>query len=466
MNRKKILVLISCLIISLTTIYSQEKLQLSLADAKAYALAYNRTLQASSIAVQKAEAAKWQAISTMLPHADATLGYTNFLGYKAELNLMSGDGGGLSEEMQQAIANDPSAQLALAAVQQMMGGGGSTEIPMNPFGNLNVQATMAIRGMQVVGVQLSKLAIEMSKLNKDISALDVKSNVATAYFTALVAEESKRLLENSKENVQRLHETTLNMYEVGIAEQIAVDQLDVQVMLIENEVKKAERNIELAYNALRLVLGSNDAELVLIETLDRFLMNNNVYATATSEFDLNKNYSVQMLNQNIELSKKMVNLRKWEYAPVLAFFYQYTTRTFFGRAEGFNMNPPNTIGASLNVPLFSSGERLSKVRQAKFDLQSAKIQREDAIEGIKVQEKQLRFLLNSAIETYELQKKNVTVSERIFKNTVQKYELGVVSSTDLTTINNSLISAQGSYIGALMDLLMAQVNLQKLLNQL
>ena len=460
MNRKKILLLTSCLIISLAT-FSQEKLQLSLADAKAYALAYNRTLQASGVAVQKSEAARWQAIASMLPHADATLGYTNFLGYNAEINLMSNDGNPPNIDL-----SDPLTQKIVGVVGELMGGGSATEIPMNPFGNLNVQVTMAISGMQVVGVQMSKLAIEMSKLNKNISELDVKSNVATAYFTALVAEESKRLLENSKENVQRLHETTLKMHEVGIAEQIAVDQLDVQVMLIENEVKKAERQIELAYNMLRLVLGSNDAELVLIESLDGFLANNDVYATATSEFDLSKNYSVQMLNQNIELSKKMVNLRKWEYAPVLAFFYQYTTRTFFGKAEGFNMNPPNTIGASLNVPLFSSGERLSKVRQAKFDLQSAKLQREDAIEGIKVQEKQLRFLLNSAIETYELQKKNIAVSERIFNNATQKYELGVFSSTDLTTINNSLISAQGSYIGALMDLLMAQVNLQKLLNQL
>jgi outer membrane protein TolC len=159
-------------------------------------------------------------------------------------------------------------------------------------------------------------------------------------------------------------------------------------------------------------------------------------------------------------------MKRVEYAPTLALFYQYTTRTYFGKAEGFNMTPPNTVGASLNIPIFSSGERLSKVRQAKFDLKTAELTRENAIEGLQVQEKQLRFLLKSAIETYELQKKNVAVSERIFKNTVQKYELGATSSTELTIINNNLIAAQGSYIGALMELLTAQVNLQKLLNQL
>jgi outer membrane protein TolC len=231
-------------------------------------------------------------------------------------------------------------------------------------------------------------------------------------------------------------------------------------------VKKTERNIELAYNALRLVLGSNNANLQLTETLNSFLKNNDVYSTAISRFDINQNFTVQLLGQNIELSKKQLNMKRWEYGPTLALFYQYTTKTYFGQAEGFNMTPPNTVGATLNIPIFSSGERLSKVKQAKFDLKTAELTRQDAIEGLQVQEKQLRFLLKSAIETYELQKKNVAVSERIFKNTVQKYELGTVSSTELTTINNNLVSAQGSYIGALMELLSAQVNLQKLLNQL
>jgi outer membrane protein TolC len=432
MKGKKFL-LLSCIILSLTNSYAQEKLSLSLADAKSYALSYNRTLKSSDLAVQKAEAAKWQAIASMLPHVDATLGYNNCLGYKMVFQ---------------------------------MEGLGERESPIDPTGTLNVKATMAISGMQIVAVQLSKLAAEMSKISYNLSDLDVKANVTTSYFAVLVTEESKRLLESSKENLTRLYETTAKMYEVGMAEQTAVDQLDVQVGLVENEVKKAERNVELAYNALRLVLGTNGQEFQLTETLENFLTNNDVYTTATSEFDINQNYNVQLLNQNIELSKKQLNLKRWEYGPTLALFYQYANIKYFGDEPMMKSTVPNTVGAQLTIPIFSSGERWSKVKQAKFDVKTAEITREDAVEGLLVQEKQLRFLLKSAIETYELQKKNVSVSERIFKNTVQKYELGTVSSTELTTINNNLVSAQGSYIGALMDLLSAQVNLQKLLNQL
>jgi outer membrane protein TolC len=319
--------------------------------------------------------------------------------------------------------------------------------------------------MQIVGTQLSKIAAEMSETNRNLTELDIKGNVMTGYLSVLIAEESKSLLVSTRENLDKIYQTTSKLHEVGMAEQTDVDLLSVQLGTLDNSIRHVERNIELAYNALRLILGSDGAQLQLTETLDDFITNTNVYATLVTPFDLDSNYNVQMLNQSIELSKKQLNLRKWEYGPTLSAFYQYTNKTYFGEAEGFNMTPPNTIGATLSIPLFSSGERCSKVQQAKFDLQMAQLNKDEAIQGLLVQEKQLRFNLKSAIETYELQKKNVEVYNRIFKNASQKYELGTISSTELTTINSNLVSAQSSYISALMEMLTAQVNLQKLLNQ-
>ncbi|MDR2963561.1 MAG: TolC family protein [Bacteroidales bacterium] len=464
MKGKKIVLLLTCSLALSVSSFAQEKLNLSLSQAKNYALQHNRSLKVSELAVQKAEAAKWQAIASMLPHVDAKLGYTNFLGYSAELNLGSSNSADLSSVLTGDPAHDNIVMIAAQTVGALMGGSGGTEIAMNPYGDLSVQATMAFTGMQVVGVQLSNLAITMSKLSLNLSDLSVKANVTTAYLTVLVAEQSKKLMESSKENVQKMYETTKKMYEVGVVEQTAVDQLDVQVGLIANEVKKTERNIELAYNSLRLILGvSSKTELDLTDGITDFLTANDAYATAATPFDIDSNYTMMLLNQNVKLSQKQQALKVWEHTPTLALFAQHTDRSYFGKPEGFNMTPPNTVGATLAIPIFSSGERYSKLTQAKIDLKTAELNRDDAAYGLRIQERQLRFLLNSAIETYELQKKNVDVSTRIFDKTMQKYQLGTVSSTDLTTINNNLISAQGAYIGALLDLLTAQVNLQKLL---
>lgn len=412
-----------------------DTLRLTLTEAKEYALQHSRTIKSASLAVQKAERAKWEAIASMLPHADASAGYNNFLGYEMKLQM--------NENM------PPQA------------------IPMNPYGTLSVQATMAISGMQIVALNMRKLAIEMSRLSQNASEVDVKANITSAYHGVLIAEESKKLVEKSKGNLEALHQSTQTMLSVGMAEQTDVDLLGVQVTNIENTIRSTERNIELAYNSMRLMLGVEaNTPIKLTQSLDDLLGSTEAAQRCNAQFDESQNYNVQLLDKNIELSEKQLSLQKWTYGPTLAAFYNYSNRTYFGKSEGFNMAPPHTVGLTLNVPIFSSGERLSKVRQAKFDVETAKLNREDAVEGLRVQEKQLRFTLNSAMETYEMQRQNVEVYERIFANSTQKHEHGTISSTELTTISNDLLQAQSKYISALMELFSAQTSLLKLLNAL
>lgn len=410
-----------------------DTLRLTLTEAKEYALQHSRTIKSASLAVQKAERAKWESIASMLPHVDASAGYNNFLGYEAEVEM----------------------------------GPSKMPIAMNPYGTLSVQATMAISGMQIVALNMRKLAIEMSQLSQNASEVDVKANITSAYHGVLIAEESKKLVEKSKGNLEALHQSTQTMLKVGMAEQTDVDLLGVQVTNIENTIRSTERNIELAYNSMRLMLGVEaNTPIKLTQSLDDLLGNTEAAQRCNAQFDESQNYNVQLLDKNIELNEKQLSLQKWTYGPTLAAFYNYSNRTYFGKSEGFNMAPPHTVGLTLNVPIFSSGERLSKVRQAKFDVETAKLNREDAVEGLRVQEKQLRFTLNSAMETYEVQRQNVEVYERIFANSTQKHEHGTISSTELTTISNDLLQAQSKYISALMELFSAQTSLLKLLNAL
>lgn len=431
---RKISVLFATWVLMLlaTTTQAQEtpeKVSLSLTEAKEFALQHSRTIKSSDLAIQKSEKAKWQAISSMLPHVSAELGYNSFLGF--ELNLM-----------------------------------GQT-IPMNDYGTFTGTASMAFSGLQLVAVNLSKLAISMAELSKTSAEIDVKSNATSAYYSVLVAEESKRILEKSKSNLEALYQSTLSLVNVGMAEQTDADLLSVQVMSMENSIRSAERNIELAYNSMRLVLGVDpNTQITLTQNLETLLQQNKATESYTTPFDINQNINVKLLDKNIELSNKQLSMKKWNYGPTLAAFYQYTGKSYFGKDEGFNMSPNNTVGATFSIPIFSSAERLSQVRQAQFDVKTAELNKEEAVDGLLVQEKQLRFNLKSALETYEMQKKNVEVYEKIFQKTTEKYEQGTVSSTELTTISNNLLSAQGTYISALMELFSAQTSLQKLLNTL
>jgi len=425
MRKKTILLLSIMLTCSGFLGFSQDTLRLTLEDAKSYAMENSRTIKKANISVQKAESARWQAISSMLPHIDVSLGYTDYFGF----------------------VSMGSSMLA--------------------YGDLTPKVSVALSGAQLIGVQISNVAKSMSQINALSDELTIKTSVSSTYYSILVAEESKRILQGNKDNVKKLYESTVQLVKVGMAEQTAADQLEVQVGTMENTIRSVERNIELAYNSLRLILGTDaNIPIALTQTLESFTNKDVALSVAGMPLDLNNNYTVQLVNQNLELSKKQVNVNEWAYAPSLSAYYQYTKKTYFDKDAGFDMTPPNVVGVTLSIPIFSSGERYSKVKQSKFDLQTSELEKQETVDGLLVQEKQLRFNLKSAIETYELQKKNLDVYQRIFDKASEKYQYGILSSTDLTTINNNLLIAQNSYISALMEMLTAQINLQKLLNNL
>ncbi len=70
------------------------------------------------------------------------------------------------------------------------------------------------------------------------------------------------------------------------------------------------------------------------------------------------------------------------------------------------------------------------------------------------------------MEQYESQRKNLEVARRVFDNINNKYEQGLVSSLDLTTANSNYLQAENSYISAMLQLLEAKVEIDKLLNLL
>ncbi|NLK92813.1 MAG: TolC family protein [Bacteroidales bacterium] len=408
---------------------AQESLHISIDEAKEHALNYNKTIQKANLAIQKADYAKWQSISSMLPKVEASFSYNNYLGHKMTLMGMP--------------------------------------IAMNPEGSFTAQAVLAFSGMQVVGVQLSEIARQMSQTSALQDDLSLQTNVTNAYYAILVAEESKKIVEGNLENLRKLYNSSLNLVKVGMAEQTDADQLEVQVGMLENTIRMAERNVELSYNTLRLLLGVNtDTAITLKNSLMDFTSKESVNELLLTSFDITQNFTVQLLNQAIDVSQKQVELNHWAYAPMLSGFYQYTKKTHFDKAAGFDMTPPNLVGVTISIPVFSSGERYAKVKQAQFDLQTAKLNKEQTVDALLMEEKQLRYNLTSAIESYELQLKNVALYERILTNATQKYEQGMISSTELSTISNNTLSTQSQYISALMDMLMAKTKLQQLINKL
>ncbi|MBP6977876.1 MAG: TolC family protein [Bacteroidales bacterium] len=432
MQRKLVFVLWLMILLSYG-LYGQEKLTISLEEAKSYALAYNRQVKNAALAVELAQKRINESISSFLPQVDVAMDYSNYLGAEMEFRF--------SEEMP------------------------PTTIPFKATSNLYATVSqMVFSGNFIVGLQMLRIYKEMSGTNYQKTEQNIRELTIRAYQNALVADLGIQIIRENLDNTLKILENTKAMVLVGVAEKLDLDQFAVQLSALENAQKSSERQKELAYNLLRFQLGvPADTPLELTDPLDLFLNNIDFSKMLDEPFNIQDNLDYQVMLSQEQLSERQVGMQKMNFLPTLSSYYTYTSKIL---KSDFDIAPKNVIGLNLAIPILSSGMRSSQVNQARIQYETTQNNKSLLEEQLMLTEKQLRVNLASAYDQYLNRKNNVDVTLRIYESYQFKFEQGVASSLDLATANNNYLQAESEYLTSIITLLNAQLDLQKLMNKL
>jgi len=417
-------------------------MNLSLKEAQDYAVANNKMVISARYDVQASKAAIWETISSALPSIEGSASFTDNL--KLMTTLLPGE-----------FFGQPGEKIPVTFGSKFNTGA-------------SVQASLLIFNAPLyLGMATTKLANKLSEQNLVKTELDTRESVSTAYFLILVTEESLRILD---ENILNLNETlrsTRAMYEVGMAESTDVDQMVSNMTMTENSRSSLLRSLELNYNLLRFQLGVEpDAQISLTETLESLTAGLNVEALLSREFDLENNPEYKMIEGQEMISELALKSQKASTLPTLAGFYNIGTNGMGDKIGDQRWFDNSMTGLSLTVPIFASGQRYSKIKQAQINLDKARNTRELVTEQLLMQEKQLRYDLVNANLQYLAQKDNVEVSKRVYESTENKFRQGMASSLELTQANMLYLQAENNYVSALMSLLQTKVALDRLLNNM
>jgi len=431
MIRAIILVLAVCM--NFLPINSQDKLSLDLDGAINYALEHNLLLKNAGLDIEEATEKVKETLAAGLPQLNASVDYSNFLGAEMQLRF------------------NPEAP--------------ATTIPFKPTSNLQLSVGQLIfSGNYIIGLHIANLYRSTMETSYKKSEQDIKEQVMKTYYLVLVSEKNREISENNLKNIRNIYEKTKPMADVGIVEKTDVDQLYVQVSVVENLLISAEAQLEMSYNILRLQLGVGaEKNIELTESLEEILDKINFETALIEPFSINSNLDYQLLQSHQKIIEKQVSLEKMSFLPTVTGYYNYTEKIL---KPEFDISPKNIIGLNVNVPIFSSGMRRARLKQAKLNMLSGENNMELLEQQMLINEKQLKYNLKIALEQYKNQKINAGVSKRVYENINLKFQQGIVSSLDLTTANSNYITTEANYIKALMNLLEADVSLKKLYSSL
>lgn len=335
----------------------------------------------------------------------------------------------------------------------------------------NASATLTqllFDGSYIIGLKAAKTYTELAQNGITKSKEDVVVNVRKSYYMVLITQNRMLQLEENQKLLDQLLKDTEAMVASGFVENVDYKRVKVNINNLTAELHKLRSFEEISMNMLKFQMGMPlSDQITLTDHLDSRISDIKA-GSSTVNYDSRSDY--QMLTVQDELNELNMKNEKIRLLPSLAAFgtlgVNYATNDVgdafnFGDYQDFSM-----IGVSLNVPIWSSGQRKYRIAQSKSQMEKTSVDIELLQRSIEMESMQAVNNLNNSIEVLEVRKENVTLAEEVFDHAKIKYEQGVGSSFEVTSAQTDLKTAQTEYYNALYDAIISKIDLDKANGQL
>ena len=425
-------------------LYAEDKQVFSLEEAKEYALKNSKDIALQQVEVNKSKLKVKEALSRLLPQVNGELTYTHY-GKLMSTIIPEGLFPGLPEQ----------------AIQFGM--------PENI--NVGINATQTLfNGVFLVGLKASNIIVQMAEQEKVIQEEDLKNEISRSYYNVLVAKESTEIVAKNIENLETLLKRTENLYNNGLAKEIDVDRLRLSLANLETQVNSLQNNVELTELALKFLMAYPiDQDIALSQSLSDFVDEELKAFPKQGDFTQRKELHLFDLREQGALAN--IKVFKSEYYPYLTAFGSLASSaqrdkfSFFRFGDRYPWYNVRYAGVQLNLPIWDSFGRRSRLNTAKEDLQRIRIGREKLKESFDMIYGKARIDYANAVNEYNNTKRNMALAEKIYKVSQKNYMAGVGSSIEMTNAERELYTSQANLINAMYKVLIAKTDIDKALGE-
>jgi len=294
---------------------------------------------------------------------------------------------------------------------------------------------------------------------------EVVFNTIQAYQIAVIARENVNFSDSIVTTTERMVEDQQHFLELGAILQEDMDQLQYSLLTARDAANSAKLQYENALSLLKYSMGyPMDQPIELSETTQTLLGKRSL-----SSGTIEDNLTFSMMQKKVELSVYGIKQNKVANLPTLYAFFSHSYNAYRNEFNFFaneRWYPQTVWGLQLNIPVFSGLQRHAKVQQAKITYMKDQNDLKNLERALQFQELQFKNNLSSAINKYQLLKENVVLAKSIYDNAATKKEIGKANGMLVTQKQNQLLMAQAQYLGSLVDLFQAQLDIDKLYNKL
>ena len=421
---------------ALTVSAQSEKLVLSLEQALEIALSENPTIKIADQQIEIKRYAKQGTYASLYPQFDATASYQRVI----KKQTMSMDFGGQTQTIKVGSDNSFNGGIAMGM----------------PVVNAQLWESLKLSALDV------ELAVEQARSSR----IDMVEQVTKAYYGVLLAKESYALFQRVYNNAVSNNEIVKKMYDVGSVSEYDLITSNVSVQNAIPNMIEGEYAVTLALWNLKALLGVDlEKDIDVTGTLMD-------YTSALdkgydiSQLNLENNTTLKQLDMQEQMLEHALKITKLANVPSLSLNAAYLYTALGNDGKFFQKsawNPYSYAGLQLNIPIFAGNKRRAATREARLNLNSLQLQRENVERQLRVGIVQYLNNMQSSVKKYHASAATVDQAQTGYDIAVKRYEVGRGTLVNIDNSQVALVQAELSRNQSIYNFLSAKVSLDKVL---
>ncbi len=359
--------------------------------------------------------------------------------------------------------------------------------------NFYISSSITVfNGFQLLNqVRQNQLSLKASRYDLDKLKDDIALQIATAYLNILYNREYLEVARGQQEITKQQVNRTSRMVEAGTLAKGNLLTLEAQLANEELQLVNAHNQLDLAKLTLAQMLDLPDAGKFDIEDPNvsiregEGLLNTpqQVYALAVQNLP-----EIKSAELSVDISEKTLAIARGASAPSLSLNGSYGTGYSGASQEltGFSLNGEvdtigytldgsnawvgtpgyeleydvipfweqiddnlnQSVGLYLNIPIFNGMATRATINKAKLNMKNAAYNLELAKNDLYKTIQQAHADANAALNEYSATQKSLEAQKESFKYAEQKFNVGLISTTEYNEAKNMLITAESELLQA------------------
>lgn len=318
-------------------------------------------------------------------------------------------------------------------------------------------------------IKQAEFVVNQSDLAWMAAKQDLILRVANSYFKTLLAQAdlSLSLAQESSRKTELERVKTSN--EVGLASLTDVLQAQSSYDLSQSQSISNRNALHIAKEELATLIGEKAVQLKDIKenTAEQF---HTIDLTSLENGLVNENLNIRQLEQALEVAKQEVEIQRTEDWVTVNLKASYIDNRFDDVSPGLEVMYGNrqdtTIGAYIDIPLYSGGRDSAQEAQALQDKKKLEQQLREAKQQVALNSRIQARNIENGIAQIKALSKAVKSNQAYLDAAQDSYKVGLADLLDVLTAETNTFSAKRNLTAAVYSLILAQLQLDALRNNL